>query len=75
MSFAFSPFPIPRMISKVSRTASLKPPSHPDKDYKDRNVLLKLDKRRENGMKCSKNTQFLSWFYVFTKLLQGCHGV
>ena len=37
---------------------SVKPPSHSDKDYKDLTAFLKLDKRRENGMKCSKNHSF-----------------
>ena len=53
----------------------VKPPSHSDKDYNDSTAFLKLDKCMENGMKCSKKTQFSSWFYVFTKLLQGCHSV
>ena len=37
----------------------VKPLSHSDKEYKDRIAFLKLDKGRENGMKCSKkNTVF-----------------
>ena len=36
----------------------VRPPSHSDKDHKDRTTFLKRDKRRENGTKCRKNTVF-----------------
>ena len=39
-------------------TSLLRPPSHSDKDHKDRTTFLKRDKRRENGTKCRKNTVF-----------------
>ena len=66
--------PVERMKNKFI-TVQIKPPSHSDKNYKGRTAFLKLDKGRENGMKCSKTTQFSSWFYLLTKLLQGFHGI
>ena len=36
----------------------LKPPSHSDKDHKDRSTFLKRDKRREKGRNAGKNTVF-----------------
>ena len=42
----------------LSYKALVKPPSHSDKDHKDRTTFLKRDKRREDGTKCRKNTVF-----------------
>ena len=50
----------------------LRPPSHSDKDHKDRTAFLKRDKRRENGTKCRKKHSFQ---VCSTSLLRSCQDV
>ena len=56
----------------ISHISPLKPPSHSDKDHKDRTALLKLDKRSENGTKCKKKHKFQ---VCSTFLLHSCQDV
>ena len=49
-----------------------KAPSYSDKDYKDSAAFIKLDKRRENGMKCRKK---LSSQVGSMSLLHPCQDV
>ena len=53
-------------------STSLKPPSHSDKDHKDRTTFLKRDKHRENGTKCRKKHSFQ---VCSTSLLRSCQDV
>ena len=54
-------------VSEQGRSKdSIKPPSHSDKDHKDRTEFLKLDKAERTGRNAEKKTQFLSLFCVLT---------
>ena len=50
----------------------VKPPSHSDKDHKDRTASLELDRRRENGTKCRKKHNFQ---VCSTSLVRPCQDV
>ena len=59
-------------LKMIFNAIYVKPPSHSDKDHKDRTTFVKRDKRRENGTKCSKKHSFQ---VCSTSLLRSCQDV
>ena len=76
MALTFSPLSVqetaPCVNFFINHVAHVKPPSHSDKDHKDRTTFLKRDKRRENWTKCRKKHSFQ---VCSTSLLRSCQDV